>query len=365
MTLLPDPAPHKLRVAVLFGGRSAEHEISRRSAATILAALPPDRVDPVCVEVTRQGTFLLQNKALLLQEHASAGAAPGALPVPSPGQPLAPQALQEGPHGVDVVYPVLHGPYGEDGTLQGLLEMAGVPYVGSGVLASAVGMDKDVMKRLLRDAGLRVAAFEVLRDPTPAQAHQAGARLGYPLFVKPANLGSSVGVRRVEAAPALWDAVHHALQYDPKVLLEEAVSGLEVECAVLGTSPRRASAVGAIRLSKDHAFYTYEAKYLDPNAAALEIPARLPPDVTRAVQQLAVTAFDALGCEGLARVDVFVRPDGVPVINEVNTMPGFTSASMAPRLFEAAGIPLPQLLETMLALAMERHRRRAGLRNTP
>jgi D-alanine-D-alanine ligase len=355
MTLEPHTPP-KLRVALLFGGRSAEHEISRRSAATILAALPQDRMEAVCVEVTREGTFLLQKTSVLLQDGATS-------PV---GQPLPPQALTRGQaHGVDVVFPVLHGPYGEDGTVQGLLELAGVPYVGSGVLASAVGMDKDVMKRLLRDAGLKVARAAVLTDPSVAQARAAATTVGYPLFVKPANLGSSVGVSRVNTAQGLDVAVALALTYDVKILLEEAVVGLEAECAVLGTSPRKASAVGAIRLNPGHAFYTYEAKYQDPNAATLEIPAALPPHVTQAIQAMAVRAFDALGCEGLARVDVFVPPDGVPVLNEVNTMPGFTSASMAPRLFEAVGIPLPQLLETMVNLALSRHARRQVLRQTP
>ncbi|MBI5494053.1 MAG: D-alanine--D-alanine ligase [Deltaproteobacteria bacterium] len=341
------------RIALLYGGRSAEHDISILSARTVVAALDPARFTPVPVYLARDGRMLLQSAERLL---SAADPSTTAL-VPLSAAELA----RAGGEPVDVVFPVLHGPYGEDGTVQGLLELAGIPYVGAGVLGSAVGMDKDVMKRLLRDAGLAVADFRALRrGDGPAVA----AEVGFPLFVKPANLGSSVGVRRVARAEELEDALQYAFEFDDKVLAEAEVRGLEVECAVLGNERPRASVVGAIRVTHADGFYSYDAKYLDEHGAALEIPARISATAAARVRAMAVEVYRTLECAGLARVDFFLRDDGHPVVNEINTLPGFTAHSMVPLLWQATGMSTRELVTELLDLAVERHRRRRLLRHT-
>ena len=262
---------------------------------------------------------------------------------------------------LDVVFPVLHGPYGEDGSVQGLLKIAGVPFAGPGVLAAAVGMDKDVMKRLLVGAGLPVADFRVVHasDPRPAWDTIA-AQLGAPVFVKPANLGSSVGIRKVAAAGAFGEAVEEAFAYDTKIIVERAIAGREIECAVLGNDEPIASVAGEV--IPHHEFYSYEAKYLDEDGAELVIPADLEPGVTARVQELALDAFRALCCDGMARVDFFLQEDGELLVNELNTIPGFTRISMYPKLWEASGIPYGELIERLLRLGIERHERERGLR---
>lgn len=349
----------KLRVGLLYGGRSAEHDISLMSARCVLRALDPGRFEAVPVAVGRDGRFMLQNTSSLLSAATveDAGAGLTQLPPGALGQ-------QDGPAAVDVVFPVLHGTYGEDGTMQGLLELAGLPYVGAGVLGSAVGMDKDVMKRLLRDAGLPVTAFEVLRLRDLARAPQAAQRLGYPLFVKPANLGSSVGVSRVETAAQLMDAVKAAFAFDDKILLEAAVTGVELECSVLGNDHPRPSCVGAIHVTHPDGFYSYDAKYMDERGAVLEIPAHITPAQAARVQHLSLRAFEVLECAGFARVDFFLRDDGEILINEINTLPGFTAMSMVPRLWAHSGVPVEELVTTLLELALERHARRRALKTT-
>ena len=283
----------------------------------------------------------------------------GAQPVPVPARPImsAPAALQA----LDVVFPVLHGPYGEDGSVQGLLKTAGIPFAGPGVLAAAVGMDKDVMKRLLAGAGIPVADFRVAHasGPRPAWDAIAGV-LGSPVFVKPANLGSSVGIRKVAEPATLAEAVEGAFAYDSKVIIERAITGREIECAVLGNDDPIASVAGEV--IPHHEFYSYEAKYLDEDGAELVIPADLEPSVSERVRAMALAAYRALCCDGMARVDFFLQDDGVLLVNELNTIPGFTRISMYPKLWEASGIAYAELIERLLKLGIERYERECGLR---
>jgi D-alanine-D-alanine ligase len=264
---------------------------------------------------------------------------------------------------LDVVFPVLHGTYGEDGTIQGLLELADLPYVGAGVLASAVGMDKAVMKSVFRDAGIPVCRWIVARpaeEAPAALARRVGAEIGFPCFVKPANLGSSVGITKVKAAAGLGAAVAEAAAYDPKIVFEEAIDGREFECAVLGNDAPEASVVG--ELVPSHEFYDYVDKYVDQGARVI-IPAEIPAETAETMRALAVRAFRAIDCTGLARVDFFLeRPTGRVLVNEINTMPGFTSISMYPKLWEASGLPYPALLDRLIALALERHAARGRRR---
>jgi D-alanine-D-alanine ligase len=332
----------RIRVAVLAGGRSSEHDISVASARSVVAALDPDRYETVVVEIDRTGRWELASG-----RGEVAGAGIETLPVVADSRPAA--ALGQ----VDVVLPILHGPFGEDGTVQGLLELAGVPYVGAGVAASALCMDKDLCKAVLRDRGIPVARNVTLRDGDPAE-HP----FDYPVFVKPARLGSSVGISKVGAPEELPGAVELARRHDDKVLVEEGVPGIEVECGVLGNRDPIASAVGEIVAHAD--WYDYSAKY-DEGGMELIVPARIPPETDARVRELAIRSFVATECEGMARIDFFVRPDGEVVVNEINTIPGFTSTSVYARLFESTGVPYAELLDRLVALALERHERRAQL----
>lgn len=316
------------KVAVIFGGRSAEHEVSIQSARNIILALDKEKYEPVEVFITKTGEWLVNEKSV------------------NPFEIL---------NRVDVVFPIVHGTNGEDGVLQGLLRMVGVPFVGADVLGSAVGMDKDVMKRLLRDAGIPIGKFITIRKPEDMSYDQAVAQLGTPLFVKPANMGSSIGVHKVNAADQYASALTDAFQFDTKVIVEQFIAGREIECAVLGNDGPRASIPGEIRARHD--FYSYDAKYLDPNGADIIIPADLPADVIKQVQSLAVQTFQVLECFGLARVDVFVTSDNQVLVNEINTLPGFTSISMYPKLWEASGKTYPDLIDTLIQLAIDRFER--------
>jgi D-alanine-D-alanine ligase len=365
---------HRLRVAILFGGRSTEHEVSLLSARNVVAALDPDRFEPVLIGVAKNGRWVRADVRAL--ESGEVRALPGGRADDGTSLVLADAGngadLGFGSGGsvseavrVDVVFPVLHGPLGEDGTMQGLLELVGLPYVGAGVLGSAVGMDKDVQKRLLRDSGIPVADFFTLRraehDRDPEAGRRMAAELGFPLFTKPANAGSSVGVRRVASADELAPALKHAFAFDHKVLLERAMAGREIECAVLGNDAPIASVPGEVVVTHQDGFYSYEAKYLDENGAGLRIPAELAPGEQRAVQDMAVRTFLALECSGLARVDFFLGKDGRPVVNEINTIPGFTAISMYPKLWEASGVRRTELVSRLIDLALERHGARARL----
>jgi D-alanine-D-alanine ligase len=330
-----------------MGGRSSEHEISVDSARSVLAALDRDRYDVATIAIDREGRWALPRGG---DQEALPPAAAETLPIPTDRRPPAELAS------VDVVLPVLHGPFGEDGTVQGLLELAGLPYVGAGVAASALCMDKDLFKAVLRDRGIPVA-----RNVTLRLGDEVRNPFGYPVFVKPARLGSSVGISKVHAEAELAPAVDLARRHDEKVLIEEYVAGREVECGVLGNldSPPIASVVGEIvPLSAE--WYDYGAKY-DEGGSDIVIPAAIPDDAAARVQTLAVESFVATECEGMARIDFFLREDGEPVVNEINTIPGFTATSVYARLFEAAGIPYPELLDRLIGLALERHDRRARL----
>ncbi|MCZ7530634.1 MAG: D-alanine--D-alanine ligase [Acidimicrobiia bacterium] len=364
----------RLRIVVLFGGRSAEHDVSRVTAASVAGALDPDRYEVIPVGITREGRWLLAGDAAKALER---GDLPAAFDVG--GDPVAQLADPGTPHLVpvdttldaaaglraDVVFPVLHGPYGEDGTVQGLLELAGIPYVGSGVLGSAVAMDKIMAKRAFSAVGLTTAASVDHRvgGDRDALRTRVSNELGYPCFVKPANMGSSIGVAKVGAEPELDAAVDAALAFDEWVLVEEMVAGREIEVAVLGDALPEASVPGEIAPGAE--FYTYADKYED--GAELYVPARLDGDRTEEVRSLALRAFDACRCEAMARVDFFFeerRFDGSAgrgfLVNEVNTIPGFTPISMYPKLWEASGLSYSALLDRLVDLALDRGERRAG-----
>ena len=356
---------NKTRVAVVFGGRSSEHAISCVSAGSVLSYLDQERYEVVPVGITTHGAWVLGTadpRDLVIADRALPAVDATGTALALPGDPtrgglviLDPDRTGEVFSRVDVVFPVLHGPFGEDGTIQGLLEMAGVPYVGAGVLASAAGMDKEFTKKLLAADGLPVGDLVVLRPGAATLTPEQRDRLGLPVFVKPARAGSSVGITRVTDWAALDDAIAAARVHDPKVLVEAAIAGREVECGVLelpdGTL--RASLPAEIRIVGAAAFYDFDAKYLD-DVCEFDIPAKLDDEVTERVRELAVAAFRALDGQGLARVDFFVGPAGELTVNEVNTMPGFTPISMYPRAWAVTGVDYPTLLTTLVETALAR-----------
>jgi D-alanine-D-alanine ligase len=348
----------RVRLVVLFGGRSAEHDVSCTTATHVLGATDPTRYDVVPVGITREGAWVRADDALAALAQGAAALPDHLEPVgtaleplrtvtpPADGQPL-------------VVLPLLHGPYGEDGTVQGMLELAGVPYVGAGVLASALAMDKGKAKEVLAAHGLPQVAHVVLRDTEAERARDACAEGGlrFPLFVKPANLGSSVGVSKVRDERELAEAVTLAANYDEWIVIEQGVDGREIEVGVLGNREPRASVPGEIVAS--HEFYDYDDKYVD-GACELRVPAPLDDARTAEVRDLAVRAYQALRCDGMARVDFFYREDDDGfLVNEVNTIPGFTPVSMFPRLWQASGVSYPELIDELVRLALERHDRRS------
>ena len=362
----------KPRVAVVFGGRSSEHAISCVTAGSVLAAIDPARYEVIPIGIAADGRWVLESadpQRLRIIEGAelpsvdptrelvslSKSGSSADLVVSEPGRP--PRALGE----VDVVFPLLHGPWGEDGTIQGMLEMAGVRYVGAGVLASAVSMDKAHMKVALAAAGLPVLPWVTVtarRWERQQEAVRAEvAALGYPVFVKPARGGSSIGISKVHDAGELDAAIAHAQEHDPKVLIEAYAAGArEVECGVLqaldGTA--EASVPAEIRIGGDHEFYDFAAKYLPGEHTQLDVPADVPAEIAARMGELAVAAFEAVDCEGLARVDFFLFPDGSLVVNELNTMPGFTPVSMFPRMWAASGVDYPALVDRLIQLALQR-----------
>jgi D-alanine-D-alanine ligase len=343
-------------VVILFGGRSAEHEVSIRSARNVLAALDLEKYQPVPVYIRPDGRWFLCDSHLLSvgdREMLCREVAEEVVLLPGRNGRFVSVATGKEAFVSDVVFPVLHGPFGEDGTVQGLLELADVPYVGVGVLGSALGMDKDVMKRLLREAGLPVGDFRVFHSHKKDDIVFGAvvADLGLPVFVKPANLGSSVGVSRVETEEEFRRAVETAFRYDRKILVEASFQGREIECAVLGNQKPEASGVGEIVPLRD--FYSYEAKYVDADGAKLAIPAEIPEEVAEEARQLAIRTFQVLECEGLGRVDFFLTEKGL-FVNEINTLPGFTSVSMYPKLWEAAGRSYSELVDCLIDLALDR-----------
>jgi D-alanine-D-alanine ligase len=353
----------RIRVAVIYGGRSSEHGISVVSAGSVLAALDPERYDVIPIGITPAGAWVLTDadpvalritgRTLPEVEKGTSVVLPGdptggGLVTLEPGEGV--QVLGS----VDVVFPVLHGRFGEDGTIQGLFEMAGIPYVGPGVFASAAAMDKEFTKKLLHAEGLPVGRYAVVRRGDPVLTVDL-ADLGLPVFVKPARAGSSVGITKVTDWADLPDALATAFEHDNKALVEAGVVGREIECGVLeGEDGKPVASVPAeIRLVRGHDWYDFEAKYLD-DACEFDIPAHLPADVTLRVQDAACRAFAALDCAGLARVDFFVTPDGGLVVNEINTMPGFTPISMFPRMWAASGVDYPTLVDRLIAAALRR-----------
>lgn len=363
----------KLRVGVLFGGKSAEHEVSLQSARSIIDALDPDKYEVVMIGIDKQGRWLLNNATtallgrdskLLKMNNNGSSSSLALMPGEGKDKLIAVTGSQTA-GAIDVVFPVLHGPFGEDGTVQGLLKLANLPFVGAGVLGSAVGMDKDVMKRLLRDAGLPVSKFVVVsrRDKDNLKFSALTNELGLPMFVKPANLGSSVGVAKVKDEADFKAALAHAFEFDNKIIVEEFIPCREIECSVLGNDDPIASVPGEI--VPQHEFYSYEAKYLDEKGALLKIPAEITPAQTAEVKRLAVEAFKTLCCEGMARVDMFLRTtDGKFFVNEINTIPGFTNISMYPKLWEASGIPYRELVDRLITLAIERFHREQSLKTS-
>jgi len=373
----------KLRVGVIYGGRSGEHEVSVASAAAVFQHLDRSRYEPVAIRIEKDGRWALPSKAPALMSAADVIAASTSADdasadgrethlVAHPGGETLLTIDRERPAvsglSLDVVFPMLHGPYGEDGTVQGLLELANVPYVGAGVLASAVGMDKGTMKLVFAARGLPIVDYEVVlkrdwkRDPRSVM-NAVVARLGFPVFVKPANLGSSVGISKAKHATELRTAIDLAAEFDRKVVVEAAVpDAREIECSVLGNDDPEASLPGEVIPSRE--FYDYEAKYID-NGSKLVIPAELRPEQTESVRTLAVAAFKAIDCAGMARVDFLLAGDsGLLYLNEVNTIPGFTTISMYSKMWAASGLEYPALLDRLIALALERHAEKQQLRTS-
>lgn len=383
----------KLRVGILFGGRSVEHEVALQSAKSVIDAIDKNKYDVVLIGIDKSGKWYLNEQSQFLLNAnnpkliALNKSSTSVTLVPWQTQELT-NLSQQNPKPVDVIFPVLHGTFGEDGTMQGLLKLADIPFVGASVLGSAIGMDKDVAKRLLRDAGLPIAKFIVIKktdviarrspkatDETISRDRHASARddkpnfedikqqLGLPFFVKPANAGSSVGVSKVKSEADFARAIDEAFSYDNKILLEQFIDAREIECSVLGNEDPIASLPGEI--IPRHEFYSYEAKYIDENGAKLVIPADLPEEKAKEVQRLAIKTFQILSCEGMARADFFLdKHTGKFYVNEINTIPGFTKISMYPKLWEASGIPYPELIDRLVQLAIDRHERDKKLKTS-
>ncbi|MDQ5826409.1 MAG: D-alanine--D-alanine ligase [Chloroflexota bacterium] len=362
----------KIRVGVLFGGQSSEHEVSLASARSVMSALDPDKYEVVPIGITKRGAWLTSVDAMSRLRAGEAGIGTDATPAS-----LVPDLTREGraeivqvsqgsaeaqvSQPLDVIFPVLHGPYGEDGTVQGVFQVANIPFVGAEVLGSAVGMDKDMMKKAFRDAGLQVVPYicvtrrEWERDPASVQS-LAEQKLQYPMFAKPANMGSSVGIGKIHGPEEFATAVTQAARYDRRIVIEQGVDAREFEVAVLGNDDPEASVVGEIVPGNE--FYDYRAKYVDDNSELI-IPTRIPEYISHKIQDYAIRAFRAIDASGMARVDFFVSRDLSQVwVNEINTIPGFTRISMYPKLWEASGLPYSRLLDRLIELAIERHQDR-------
>ncbi|TRZ64632.1 MAG: D-alanine--D-alanine ligase [Spirochaetia bacterium] len=316
----------KLRIGIVFGGKSVEHEVSVVSARNIIKALDKGKYKVIPIHIKRTGNWFLDRKIF---------------------------------NKIDVVFPVIHGMYGEDGTIQGLLKFSGLPFVGAGVLGSAIGMDKDISKHLLKEAGIPVAKFITLYSGEKISFKKVSEKLGSPVFVKPANTGSSVGINKVKDEKEFKKAVSEAFKYDSKVIIEEAIKGREIECSVLGNDAPIASIPGEI--IPKNGFYSYEAKYIDKKGAEFKIPAGVSKETIKKIQQTAIRAFKTLNCAGMGRVDFFLKKNGDLLVSEINTIPGFTSISMYPKLWEASGIPLSKLLDKLIGLALERFKKEQKL----
>ena len=361
----------KTRVAIIFGGKSAEHEISIISAKNVIDAIDKDKYEPVPIGIDKDGSWYLNEESKFILESSNPKLAKinkadekVALVPTNNSNELVSITNNKNIGKIDVAFPILHGTYGEDGSIQGLLRMANIPYVGADVLGSAVGMDKDVLKRLLRDAKIPTPKFEVFDKANKKNAsfRKLAEKFGSAMFIKPANLGSSVGISKINTEEKFKKAVDLAFKFDKKIIIEEAIKGREIECAVLGNDEPIASIPGEIVVKSE--FYSYETKYLDEDAATLEIPAKLPNDIIQKIQIFAVKTFKALCCEGMARVDFFLRNDTEILVNEINTIPGFTKISMYPKLWEASGITYTELIDRLIKLAIERFKREQELKTS-
>ena len=361
----------KIKVAVVFGGRSAEHEVSLQSAKNVIESLNKDLYEPVLIGIDRTGRWFLNKNSINLLHSENPKMIrlvdqknEIALTPTGKNRKLINLHNNKSVGEIDVIFPVLHGPYGEDGTIQGLAKMANVPCVGAGILGSAIGMDKDIMKRLLSDAGLPVAKFLTITENMLSgySFEQIVSQIGIPFFVKPANLGSSVGISKVKDSSTYENAIEEAFNYDLKIIIEEEIKGREIECAVLGNENPIASVAGEI-LPNDE-FYSYNAKYIDEKGAMLEIPAKISDKLLKRVQEISVKTFKVLECRGMARVDMFITDEEQIIINEINTIPGFTKISMYPKLWEYSGISYTELVDKLIIFAIEDFKKREKLKVT-
>jgi D-alanine-D-alanine ligase len=348
----------KINLAILFGGKSAEHEVSLQSAKNVVDAIDKNKYNLILIAIEKDGRWYKVERQKIFNSTTNSIKNKinqiGDEVFMAPGEKGRIYNISKQKYDLraDVVFPILHGPFGEDGTVQGLLKLAGVPFVGPGVLGSAVGMDKDVMKRLFKEANLPIGKYKSLSREEKPNLKKIIDLIGFPIFVKPANLGSSVGISKTRNIKELKKAIDFAFEFDRKIILEENINGREIECSVLGNEHPIASLPGEIISSHD--FYSYEAKYLDKLGAELIIPAKLSKKIIHEVKRLAIEVFKVLGCEGLARVDFFLEKNGKLTVNEINTIPGFTKISMYPKLFEASGISYRELIDRLIMLAIGR-----------
>ncbi|MDP3989271.1 MAG: D-alanine--D-alanine ligase [bacterium] len=352
----------KIRVGIIFGGKSAEHEVSLQSAKNIVEAIDTERYEPVLITVDKKGQWFLMNSEHFLLNSENNEVRHSVALVPQSEGRMVNLDTHESNSSTDVAFPILHGPFGEDGTIQGLLKLANIPFVGASVLGSAVGMDKDVMKRLLLNAEIPTGTFLACKEKDVPTYAKVVKSVGLPFFVKPANMGSSIGVSKVSKEKEYTTAIQEAYTYDRKILIEENIEGREIECSVLGNDDPIASVPGEVISNKG--FYSYEAKYIDEHGATLEFPAKLSDEIIKKVQELAIKTFKTLCCEGLGRVDFFLTENGDLFVNEINTLPGFTSTSMYPKLWEISGISYTELIDRLIQLALERFEKEQKLKTT-
>jgi D-alanine-D-alanine ligase len=350
---------NKINVAILFGGRSAEHEVSIQSAKNIFNAIDKEKYNTTLIKINKKGEwFLCENERCFLEEDENFEKIRISITPGCNGIAL----LETGEKvKIDVVFPILHGPFGEDGTAQGLLKLANIPFVGAGVLGSAIGMDKEVMKKLLKEALIPIGKYLIFSEKDSVlQYEEVVKELGQPLFIKPANMGSSIGVSKVNNKNEYEKAINLAFDYDLKIIVEEFIKGREIECSVLGNNKPKASLPGEI--VPVFSFYSYEAKYLDDDGAKLEVPAKIDSETIKKIQELAIKTFQTLSCEGLGRVDFFLKEGGEVIVNEINTLPGFTKISMYPKLWEESGIAYTDLITNLIELAVERFKKEEQLK---
>lgn len=349
----------KINIGILFGGKSAEHEVSLQSAKNIFDAIDKEKYNPILIRIDKTGKWLL-NDGANFSPNSNELNEPVALIAQSGGKILN-LANQDKNISIDVIFPILHGPFGEDGTVQGLLKLANLHFVGAGVLGCAIGMDKDVMKRLLRDANIPIGKFITLQSYEAIPYFEnVKKEIGLPFFIKPANMGSSVGVSKINKEFEYETSVKKAFNYDAKIIIEEYIKGREIECAVLGNDNPIASIPGEV--ISNHEFYSYDAKYIDKDGAILEIPAKISTELTKKVQQLTIKTFQTLSCEGLGRIDFFLKDNNEIIVNEINTMPGFTKMSMYPKLWEASGISYTELIDKLIQLSIKRFNKEKKLK---